>query len=70
MPVIGTPIIADGRTGANRNRLALGALLNAIIADGRTGANRNIEGNRGETGFIIADGRTGANRNPRQAVPR
>ena len=56
-------IIADGRTGANRNVATSHAPSHRIIADGRTGANRNalLIICRGVT--IIADGRTGANRN-------
>ena len=34
-------IIADGRSGANRNHAVAGALDLVIIADGRSGANRN-----------------------------
>ena len=57
-------IVADGRTGANRN-LPVRVMLETpnIVADGRTGANRNQSGQVCETVTIVADGRTGANRN-------
>ncbi len=61
---VGMPgIIADGRTGANRNYFRQRDYGLGIIADGRTGANRNHNSTKSIARIIIADGRTGANRN-------
>ena len=56
-------IIADGRSGRNRNSRTTNTPRTTIIADGRSGRNRN--GNRDTRGRkrIIADGRSGRNRN-------
>ena len=64
LPVpVAISIIADGRSGANRNRMKRLSIDGCIIADGRSGANRNAS-TRGLSGSpIIADGRSGANRN-------
>ena len=61
-------ILADGRSGANRNNDAQQERLDVremILADGRSGANRNIwrYPAQGNDVPILADGRSGANRN-------
>ena len=62
-------IIADGRSGANRNPAGEFSAKRMIIADGRSGANRNPSCRRVWRGEIIADGRSGANRNRRWGLP-
>ena len=62
-------ILADGRTGANRNACMNRRSSVRILADGRTGANRNQEGGVEVQAAILADGRTGANRNGASRVP-
>ena len=63
MQARGYAILADGRSGANRNLVDGSTGWRPILADGRSGANRNLVD--GSTGWrpILADGRSGANRN-------
>ena len=63
-------IIADGRSGANRNKTTTTNSKSLIIADGRSGANRNVRHNYDFRFLIIADGRSGANRNWNQQGQR
>ena len=56
-------IIADGRSGSNRNTLSERIRAASIIADGRSGSNRNTAYRCTVHQPIIADGRSGSNRN-------
>ena len=64
----GADIVADGRSGANRNDWKRLQPWPGIVADGRSGANRNRRCMAYTIDPIIADGRSGANRNT--ALPR
>ena len=56
-------IIADGRSGSNRNLIEVVEEADEIIADGRSGSNRNFSVEFSSRSRIIADGRSGSNRN-------
>ena len=56
-------IIPDGRSGGNRNCLALAGQPPNIIPDGRSGGNRNLTFGWRLRTYIIPDGRSGGNRN-------
>ena len=56
-------IVADGRSGRNRNDNLPTWLIVAIVADGRSGRNRNVLYAASNSVGIVADGRSGRNRN-------
>ncbi len=64
-----TLIIAEGRSGNNRNLSICVTPSRSIIAEGRSGNNRNNSARASATLFIIAEGRSGNNRNYTRRTP-
>ena len=56
-------IVADGRSGSNRNVVRIVDRVHHIVADGRSGSNRNLVVPRLADIRIVADGRSRSNRN-------
>ncbi len=56
-------IVADGRSGRNRNHELAREQSLMIVADGRSGRNRNLDHGLNRLEIIVADGRSGRNRN-------
>ena len=56
-------IVAEWRTGNNRNVLLPLALVGFIVAEWRTGNNRNYYADIARRRIIVAEWRTGNNRN-------